>query len=68
VAEQELRLSRAFVPSPLVVPTWDDIPHLYAEHMEAARALMPVTELGGLLGGQRKSLLFVWTGGGTGSP
>ncbi|GLI66980.1 hypothetical protein VaNZ11_011075 [Volvox africanus] len=45
VSEQELRLPRAFVPGPVVVPTWDDIPRLYAEHMEAARALMPVTEL-----------------------
>ncbi|GIL53688.1 hypothetical protein Vafri_9322 [Volvox africanus] len=45
VSEQELRLPQAFVPGPVVVPTWDDIPRLYAEHMEAARALMPVTEL-----------------------
>ncbi|GIL85000.1 hypothetical protein Vretifemale_13628, partial [Volvox reticuliferus] len=45
VSEQELRLPSAFVPGPVVVPTWDDIPRLYAEHMEAARALMPVTEL-----------------------
>ncbi|GIL67331.1 hypothetical protein Vafri_20742 [Volvox africanus] len=45
VSEQELRLPQAFVPGPVVVSTWDDIPRLYAEHMEAARALMPVTEL-----------------------
>ncbi|EFJ47219.1 hypothetical protein VOLCADRAFT_92248 [Volvox carteri f. nagariensis] len=45
IAEQELRLPRAFVPGPVVVPRWEDIPRLYAEHMEAARGLMPVTEL-----------------------
>ncbi|EFJ47220.1 hypothetical protein VOLCADRAFT_92249 [Volvox carteri f. nagariensis] len=45
ISEQELRLPRAFVPGPVVVPRWEDIPRLYAEHMEAARGLMPVTEL-----------------------
>ncbi|GLC60464.1 hypothetical protein PLESTB_001615200 [Pleodorina starrii] len=45
VAEQELRLPRPFVPGPLVLPSWDDVPRLYAEHMGAARQLMPVTEL-----------------------
>ncbi|GLC42509.1 hypothetical protein PLESTF_000761900 [Pleodorina starrii] len=45
VAEEELRLPRAFVPGPLVLRSWADVPRIYAEHMEAARQLMPVTEL-----------------------
>jgi hypothetical protein len=39
-------MPRPFVPGPLVVPKWRDIPRLYAEHMQAAREIMPVTELG----------------------
>lgn len=46
VGEQELRLPAPFMPGPLVLRRWDDIPRLYAEHMEAARALLPVSEEG----------------------
>ncbi|GFR51465.1 hypothetical protein Agub_g13874 [Astrephomene gubernaculifera] len=42
--EKELRLPRAFVPAPLVLGRWEEVPGRYAHHLAAARELMPVSE------------------------
>ncbi|KAG2429755.1 hypothetical protein HXX76_010539 [Chlamydomonas incerta] len=44
VGEEELRLPAPFMPGPLVLRRWDDIPRVYGEHMAAARALLPVSD------------------------
>jgi hypothetical protein len=48
VADAQLLMHDHFLPSPLVVRSWDAIGGVYQDHMEAAAALMPVSEQGKL--------------------
>ncbi|KAG2434375.1 hypothetical protein HYH02_012390 [Chlamydomonas schloesseri] len=58
VSEEELRLPAPFMPAPVVLRHWDDIPAVYAQHMAAARALLPVSDEVASLTAQLHVLLY----------